>query len=123
VIDEDVTGFMVEEIDEAVDAVHKARSLSRHAVRERFGQRFTIERVAHDYVRVYHSLAAEPILLAPGGTRRGADPRPLRASRARPITPAAFARNATAVFARDRAGETGDDGLTVASVSSRAALR
>ena len=62
VIDEGVSGFMVEDIDEAVDAVYKARSLSRQAVRERFEQRFTIERVAHDYVRVYSSLAAEPTL-------------------------------------------------------------
>ena len=70
VIDEGVSGFMVEDIDEAVAAVHKARSLSRQAVRDRFEQRFTIERVAHDYVRVYNSLAAEPILLAYGGAPR-----------------------------------------------------
>jgi hypothetical protein len=29
------------------------------------------QRVAHDYVRVYSSLAAEPILRATGGARRG----------------------------------------------------
>ena len=86
-IDEGVSGFMVEDIDEAVDAVHKARSLSRWAVRERFEQRFTIERVAHDYVRVYHSLAAEPILRATGGApRRGAEPHALRAPLGRGIT-------------------------------------
>jgi glycosyltransferase involved in cell wall biosynthesis len=86
VIDEGVSGFMVEDIDEAVAAVHKARSLSRQAVRDRFDQRFTIERVAHDYVRVYNSLAAEPILLAIGGTPgRGAEVRPLRAPLGRVI--------------------------------------
>ena len=86
VIDEGVTGFMVEDIDAAVDAVHKARSLSRQAVRERFEQRFTIERVARDYLRVYHSLAAEPILLACGGeTRRSVESRPLRAPPGRAI--------------------------------------
>lgn len=79
VIDEGVTGFMVEDMDEAVAAVHKARSLSREAVRERFEQRFTSERMARDYVRVYHSLAAEPIRLASDGKAwRGAEPRPLR---------------------------------------------
>ena len=117
VIDEGVSGFMVEDIDEAVDAVHKARSLSRRAVRERFEQRFTIERVAHDYVRVYNSLAAEPILLATGGTpRRGAEVRPLRAPLGRGITMQA------AAFAGDRAEETGDDGLTATNLSSHAAL-
>jgi hypothetical protein len=65
---------------------HKARSLSRQAVRDRFDQRFTIERVAHDYVRVYNSLA-EPILRATGGTPpRGAEVRPLRAPLGRGIT-------------------------------------
>lgn len=79
VIDEAVTGFMVEDIDEAVCAIHKARSLSRQAVRERFEQRFTIERVAHDYVRVYRSLAVEPILIASGGKAwRGAESSPLQ---------------------------------------------
>jgi glycosyltransferase involved in cell wall biosynthesis len=81
VIDEGVSGFMVEDIDEAVAAVHKARSLSRQAVRDRFDQRFTIERVARDYVRVYNSLAAEPVLRPIGGTpRRGVEAHPLRAA-------------------------------------------
>jgi len=79
VIDEGVTGSMVEDIDEAVQAVHKVRYLDRKAVRQRFDQRFTIERVANDYLRVYQSLAAEPIQLPTGGARRSADIRPLRA--------------------------------------------
>ncbi len=86
VLDEGVSGFMVEDIDEAVEAVHKARSLNRQSVRERFEQRFTIERVAHDYVRVYHSLAAEPIMVASSGTRRSPEPRPLRAPLGRAIS-------------------------------------
>lgn len=86
VIDEGVSGFMVDDIDEAVDAVHKARSLSRQAVRDRFEQRFTIERVARDYLRVYELLAAEPIQRSAGGIPwRGADVRPLRASPGRVI--------------------------------------
>jgi hypothetical protein len=43
--------------------------------------------VAHDYVRVYNALAAEPILRATGGTPgRGAEVRPLRAPLGRGIT-------------------------------------
>ncbi|HLW16158.1 MAG TPA: glycosyltransferase family 4 protein, partial [Actinomycetota bacterium] len=60
-----VTGFIVEDIDAAVDAVHKIRSLGRKSVRKRFEQRFAVERVAHDYVRVYESLGAEAILPVP----------------------------------------------------------
>ncbi|MBV8793838.1 MAG: glycosyltransferase family 4 protein [Hyphomicrobiales bacterium] len=62
IVEDGVTGFIVEGIDEAVDAVHNVSSLSRESVRNRFDQRFTIERVAHDYVRVYGSLGAEPTL-------------------------------------------------------------
>ena len=62
VIEQGVSGFMVEGIDEAVDAAHNIGSLSRELVRERFDERFTIERVARDYVRVYESLRAEPNL-------------------------------------------------------------
>ena len=62
VIEQSVSGFLVEGIDEAVDAVHNIALLSRESVRERFDERFTIERVAHDYVRVYESLRAEPNL-------------------------------------------------------------
>ena len=45
-------GFIVEGIDEAVDAVHNIGSLSRESVRKRFDGRFTIERAARDNVRV-----------------------------------------------------------------------
>jgi hypothetical protein len=45
------------------------------------------QRVAHDYVRVYSSLAAEPILRATGGApRRCAEPHALRAPLGRGIT-------------------------------------
>jgi len=70
-----VTGFIVEGIDEAVAAVDKVRSLSRKAVRSGFDERFSIERTARDYVRVYESLAAEPILLPGVAARPGAEPR------------------------------------------------
>ena len=45
-------GFIVEGIDEAVDAVHNIGSLSRESVRRRVDERFTIERAARDNVRV-----------------------------------------------------------------------
>jgi glycosyltransferase involved in cell wall biosynthesis len=71
VVEHGVTGFIVEGIDEAVVAVDKARSLSRKAVRRGFEKRFSIERVARDYVRVYERLSAEPILLSRGAPSSG----------------------------------------------------
>ena len=60
VIDHGVTGFLVDGIDEAVDAVGRVPSLRRERVRQRFESRFSIGRVARDYVRVFKFLAAEP---------------------------------------------------------------
>ena len=56
VIDHGVTGFIVDRIEEAVTAVDKVSSLSRKAVRRGFERRFSIERVARDYIRVYEFL-------------------------------------------------------------------
>jgi len=56
VIDDGVTGYIVSSMDEAVDAVKKARSLDRREVRKRFQERFTADRMAADYVAAYRKL-------------------------------------------------------------------
>ena len=53
VVDEGVTGFVVENVGEAVDAVARARRLDRAAVRRRFEARFDAERMAADYEALY----------------------------------------------------------------------
>lgn len=53
VIDHGVTGFVVNDIDEAVSAAHRAWSLSRRRCREAFEQRFTAARMARQYVAAY----------------------------------------------------------------------
>jgi glycosyltransferase involved in cell wall biosynthesis len=69
VIDQDVTGYMVRSIDEAVATLGKARDLDRAAIRRRFEQRFSAERMARDYVALYRRLAraadARPRLAVP----------------------------------------------------------
>jgi glycosyltransferase involved in cell wall biosynthesis len=71
VIDEAVTGFIVESIDEAVLAVSQAFFLNRKAVRERFEARFTASRMARNYVGTYERLLAMP---ATTPRRRGIRP-------------------------------------------------
>ena len=56
VIDEGRTGCIVGSIDEAVAAVASAARLDRLAVRERFEERFSAARMAHDYLAVYRAL-------------------------------------------------------------------
>jgi len=56
VIDEGHTGFIVEELEDAVEAVRRIPELSRKRCREIFDQRFTAAQMAHDYVQVYERL-------------------------------------------------------------------
>jgi glycosyltransferase involved in cell wall biosynthesis len=56
VIDDGVTGFVVETVDEAVEAVRRATGLSRAGVRARFDKRFSAARMAGDYLALYRRL-------------------------------------------------------------------
>ena len=56
VIDEGVTGMIVDSLDEAVAAMPRVLSLDRAAVRRRFEERFSAKRMALDYVSVYEAL-------------------------------------------------------------------
>jgi len=57
VMDNGMTGFVVNEIEEAVDAVRRVRDLSRAGCREVFEKRFTASRMAADYINAYSRLA------------------------------------------------------------------
>ncbi|MDQ0392682.1 glycosyltransferase family 4 protein [Labrys monachus] len=56
IIEDGLTGFVVEDETSAAGAVHKARSLSRAAIRQRFEERFTARRMAEDYLALYRKL-------------------------------------------------------------------
>ncbi|HVJ55795.1 MAG TPA: glycosyltransferase family 4 protein [Aliidongia sp.] len=58
VIDDGITGFIVESEAAAIQAVSALPSLDRRQVRERFEQRFTARRMAEDYVALYERLIA-----------------------------------------------------------------
>jgi glycosyltransferase involved in cell wall biosynthesis len=57
VIDDGVTGFIVDDIEAAVAAVDKVHTLDRARVRATFDRRFTSRRMAEDYVDLYEELA------------------------------------------------------------------
>jgi glycosyltransferase involved in cell wall biosynthesis len=52
------TGFIVEGLEDAVEAVRRVAQLSRKRCREVFKQRFTATRMAHDYVQQFERLIA-----------------------------------------------------------------
>jgi glycosyltransferase involved in cell wall biosynthesis len=53
IIDDGVTGFIVEDVDAAVSCVERARALSRKRCRERFEQRFQVAHMSQAYCDVY----------------------------------------------------------------------
>lgn len=53
VVDEGVTGFVVDTEDEAVECVARVQQLDRQACRGRFEDRFSDERQAREYVSVF----------------------------------------------------------------------
>ena len=58
VIEEGVSGFVVETLEDAVAAVGRIGSLERAEVRAAFERRFIAERMARDYTRIYQALSA-----------------------------------------------------------------
>lgn len=57
VMQEGLTGFIVEDMDQAVAAVAKISTIERTACRNVFEKRFTATRMAEEYVEIYQSMA------------------------------------------------------------------
>ena len=55
-LEPDVTGWIVDSIDAAVEALRRVDAIDRAACRAAFEQRFTADRMARDYVAVYKRL-------------------------------------------------------------------
>jgi glycosyltransferase involved in cell wall biosynthesis len=56
VIEDGVTGFVVDNVDDAVQAVQRVEKLSRRVCREEFERRFDARRMAVEYLNLYHRL-------------------------------------------------------------------
>jgi glycosyltransferase involved in cell wall biosynthesis len=57
IIEDGITGLIVENERDAVAAVRHARAMDRTRIRRRFEERFTARRMAEDYLGVYKELA------------------------------------------------------------------
>jgi glycosyltransferase involved in cell wall biosynthesis len=58
VIDEGVTGFICEDVDQAANAVQEVATLSRKRCGQVFEERFNVTRMAMDYVSIYKKIIA-----------------------------------------------------------------
>lgn len=61
VLEEGISGFIVKDLDEAVEAVGRIGTVGRAGVRSAFERRFSAERMAADYLALYRY--PEPILV------------------------------------------------------------
>lgn len=58
-VDHGVTGFVVNSEDEALEAIDRVTALDRRRIRHAFERRFTSQRMAREYLKLYE-IAAEP---------------------------------------------------------------
>jgi glycosyltransferase involved in cell wall biosynthesis len=73
VVEEGLTGFIVEDELGALGAIERLPELDRARVRQRFEERFTARRMAQDYVAVYRGLiSAAPRLHVVGADHASA---------------------------------------------------
>ena len=61
VIEDGVTGWIVEDVETAVQAVARLSTISRAHCRQVFEERFSARRMAQDYVRIYQQILTERI--------------------------------------------------------------
>lgn len=65
ILDDGVTGFVVDTEEQAASRVPKLGLLSRRLIRARFEKRFSVQAMARAYVRIYEKLAQqEPVAVA-----------------------------------------------------------
>ena len=59
VIDDRITGFVVDGVDQAVARVAHAELLDRRTVRDRAQSRFGVERMVDEYLQLYERVIAD----------------------------------------------------------------
>jgi glycosyltransferase involved in cell wall biosynthesis len=70
ILEHGTSGFIVDTIEEAVQAVQRIGRLSRAKVRVQFEHRFTAERMAHDYLDLYNLIGPHQPLMQKSSLRR-----------------------------------------------------
>jgi glycosyltransferase involved in cell wall biosynthesis len=64
IVEDGVTGYIVDSIEAAVAALEKAARLDRARVRQRFEERFSAQRMARDYLSVDRALGRRRAMAA-----------------------------------------------------------
>jgi glycosyltransferase involved in cell wall biosynthesis len=75
VMDDGASGFVVDDMEQAVEATRRALTLPRERCRQTFERRFQARRMAEDYLRVYRGLIAAAAAQADRAAGARLDPR------------------------------------------------
>ena len=70
IIDDGVTGFVCDHLGKMADAVKRVSLLDRHRCRQAFEERFTVERMVQDYLKVYEHLIGDTEAFAVADAKR-----------------------------------------------------
>lgn len=65
IVEDGISGFVVKNVEEAVDAAKKLDTIDRAKCRARFEERFSAKRMCQDYVRAYHQVLASRCAAVP----------------------------------------------------------
>ncbi|HLI35660.1 MAG TPA: glycosyltransferase family 4 protein [Terriglobia bacterium] len=71
IVDHGRTGVVVEDVDQAVQALESILKISRKSCREVFEERFPVSRMTENYVEIYERLLEEQPLVTPFSPRKG----------------------------------------------------
>jgi glycosyltransferase involved in cell wall biosynthesis len=64
IMEDGLTGFVVEDVEQAAAAVGLIDSLFRPTIRSRFEERFSVSAMAREYLRIYRKLDASDDIAA-----------------------------------------------------------
>jgi len=70
IIDDGVTGFVCDHLGKMANAVERVSLLDRHRCRQAFEERFTVERMVQDYLKVYEHLIGDTEAFAVADAKR-----------------------------------------------------
>jgi glycosyltransferase involved in cell wall biosynthesis len=70
IVEDGVTGMIVDTVDEAVRVLPQLLTIDRKGVRRRFEERFSAQRMAKSYLSVYRSMIRQPLVAASEQRRR-----------------------------------------------------
>ncbi len=66
IMEDGVTGFLVSKQDEAILAARRIDTIDRRGCRAVFERRFTVTRMAEDYLRIYRQIVSDPLRMSAG---------------------------------------------------------